>query len=108
MRTQLGVIIGNELYNSQGLRINQPVSDTSRAVAVNDGGPSHALQPAPLMDEIDEIVSLLARATKLAQGLSAADQRRVRDFFHASLLHATTSLPQEDQSRFQNALRERS
>ena len=56
---------------------------------------------------VDEIVSHLGRVVMLAQHLSAADQRRVRDFTHAaaSMLSATTYLPTSDQKVFDTALR---
>jgi hypothetical protein len=59
-------------------------------------------------DPIDEAAQLLARVAKIAQGLNATDQRRIRELVHAtsSMLSATTVLPRDDQRRFERALRE--
>ncbi|MGZ6316307.1 MAG: hypothetical protein ACXWNQ_03530 [Anaerolineales bacterium] len=61
------------------------------------------------MSDVDRIVSLLGQVVRLAQTLSPTDARRVRDFVHAteSMLSATTYLPEQDQARFERALRER-
>jgi hypothetical protein len=61
----------------------------------------------PSTSDVDRIVSLLGQVVRLAQGLSAEDARRVRAFVHAaaSMLSATTYLPDQDQSKFERALR---
>lgn len=58
-------------------------------------------------DAIDEIMALLAQTVKIAQTLSPANQRRARDLVHASIsvLNATTVLPKDDQTKFQDALK---
>jgi hypothetical protein len=118
---QVAVLIDGEVYSPQGVRISPEWE--SRAVAVHDTRANdqrandHDQQmnerrdqrviDAHPMDEIDEITMLLARATKLAQGLSDDDRRRVRELFAASLslLHATTRLETSDQRRFEQAMR---
>jgi hypothetical protein len=54
-----------------------------------------------------DIVAHLSAVVKLAQPLSAEDQRRTRDFVRAALstLEATTSLPKSDQKLFEKSLR---
>jgi hypothetical protein len=67
-------------------------------------------QPAQIMpiDAVDRVVAHLSEVIALAQGMSATDQRRIREFVAAahSLLSATTVLPTEDQKIFETALRE--
>jgi hypothetical protein len=57
---------------------------------------------------VDQIVVHLGEVVRLAQSLSPDDQRRVRDFCHAtsSMLLATTYLPKNDQRLFETTLRE--
>lgn len=67
----------------------------------------------PLIDtatgDVDRIVALLGQAVRLAQSLSPADARRVRDIFHAAqgMLSATTYLDRNDQRLFERALKDR-
>ena len=100
MRT-IGVLIGNELYNANGVLLNPEPPIESRALATRHG---QEIEP---MDDVGEIVAMLARIVKVAQTMSADDQRRVRDFVEAtrSTLAATTRLPGDDQRAFEMALR---
>jgi|tagenome__1003787_1003787.scaffolds.fasta_scaffold20694482_3 hypothetical protein len=100
----LVLLIGDEIYTPQGTRIGGDRCSETRAVAT-------ALDNCEIdprsMGTVEEIVILLARAARLAQGLNADDARRARDFFEAarSLLHASTRLPADDQGLFEAALR---
>ena len=83
-----------------------PVGDPTQSV--NQRLDTHDVIDAPMSD-VDRIVSLLGQVVRLARGLTESDARRVRDFVHAtsSMLTATTYLPEQDQARFERALRER-
>jgi hypothetical protein len=89
MRQQLAIIVDGVWQHPQEVQ----VSDDQRAVVSSSG--------------VDRIVALLSEVVSLAQDLSEADQRRVRDFTQAaqSMLTATTYLNKSDQTIFENALR---
>jgi len=74
--------------------------------SIDDGRPAHVIDAS--ISDIDNIVLHLGAVVRLAQGLAAEDQRRVRDFVRAALatLEATTSLPKSDQRKFERSLRE--
>lgn len=73
--------------------------------------PAEPVQPQrqrmTALNNIDAIVMHLSEVVKLAQDLSTTDRRRARDFVHAAsaVLSATTYLPDDDQSKFDRALR---
>ena len=100
MRTNILTIIGNEIYGSNGMLLN-PEPSKSRALVTRY---AHEIE---LVDDVAEIVTMLARIVKLAQALTVNDQRRVREFVEAtrSTLAATTRLPGDDQRAFETALR---
>ena len=115
MRTLIAVIRGDEIYNAHGQRIDEPraVAGIASAVAVwSDDRQRHRngvpdLIDPPAMGAVEEIVAMLAQIVKLAQTLSANDQRRVREFVVAaqSTLNATTRMETGDQRVFEAALR---
>jgi hypothetical protein len=92
----LAVIIDGvwQALNDEG----QPITDVRNNSNVTNSS----------MSEVDQIVALLTQIVVRAQSLSEPDQRRVRDFVHAttSMLSATTYLPKSDQRLFELALRE--
>lgn len=100
----LGVLIGGELYTSQGMRMGGDRTSETRAVATSE---DINLIELPSMDGVDEVVMMLARIVKLAQRLNATDQRRIREFVEAAraTLFATTRLDSTDQQAFEAALR---
>ena len=103
----LGVVIGNQLFDAAGRCVNkQP--EPSRELAVRSEPVNPPAPPRVVSsDPVDEIVSLLATATRLAQGLSRENQSRVREIYRAAqaVLAASTVLPRDDQDKFQAALR---
>ena len=103
MRTAHVTIIGDEVYDARGMRVNEVAASETRAVAVPDREPA---QVTP-MDPIDEFNGLLARAIPIAHGMNDKDQRRASEFMEAAraLLTATTRLPTNEQRRFEAALR---
>ncbi|UGA45661.1 hypothetical protein HU230_0006375 [Bradyrhizobium quebecense] len=100
----VAVLIDGEVYSANGTRIGggDRISET-RAVTTMSASP--VVNPAS-MGGVEEIVSMLARIVKMAQGLSADDKRRVREFVEAarSTLFATTRLDATDQRVFEMAL----
>lgn len=72
---------------------------------VDDG--QHVID-APISDPVDLIVARLAEVIRLAQSLTPADARRVRDFVVATsaTLSATTFLEKSDQRAFERSLRD--
>ena len=111
---QIGVVVGDKLFSGSGSGFlpNDP-PEPSRAVAIREereARPPPVLEPASPEDEIDEIISMLTAATRMAQSMSPENRRRIRELFHASiaLLNATTVLPSGDQTKFKNALHNRS
>lgn len=103
MRTELGVIIGNELFSPQGVRISAAPSEEPRAVETYEPHRIHA----PHLSTFEEITAHIATAVRLTRGLPPDEARRVRDVFHAasSMLMATTYLEKDDQAAFERALR---
>lgn len=100
----LAVLIGGDLYTPQGMRIGGDRPSDTRAVATAHD--NYVIDP-PSIGGVEEIVALLARIVKVAQGLNESDARRAREFTEAarSALYATTRLDAADQRTFQNALR---
>jgi hypothetical protein len=98
----IAVLIGDELYNAQGHRVDEPV----RAIVPHVVVERFEVTVPPALDTVEDIVAQLARIIKAAQHLDDADRSRVREFVEAarSTLLATTRLDRSDQQIFQTAL----
>ncbi|WP_426525657.1 hypothetical protein [Bradyrhizobium sp. McL0615] len=113
MRQMIGVLGVDGLVSVGGEVIARPAAAPVPAPAVVQ--PS-AVEVVPyrqrrndvaVLDRVDEITALFARALKLTVTLSREDQQRVRNIMEAtrSTLYATTYLDRPDQAKFEQALR---
>lgn len=104
MTQVIAIIRDGAVHDAHGMPISAP-REPSRAVAAPERQTRQVIEP--IRDPVDEVAALLARVTRLAQQMNAADQRRCRDLVHAAsaVLNASTCLPRDDQRLFEAALR---